>query len=522
MRQVSCHVEYKDLPNDLVEQLCLINVCPDLHAKLVAAAAGRVTNPTDSFGRTAIEVGMLRDAGFRISPACRCFECGELLAWRKGNAKVTSFFRHRAKTRCPGGFMTPWHAAMQTACAAAGFDTEYAVTVQGVRRRLDAYHAGTNICIEFVSSLSQRYAQKHRQLIEFPIQTAWFFNSGAHFATAAHEERVDVWALNQGVIRIQNLFSEDGGAREVVEEIGRKHCYTIHRGLVFGCVGFDLWECLPASHPLQELCVRDYGFNFQLYKFGKFPKLNLATGEPTGKNRVVRSRYTLPSGHVVDPEHLLEELRREVRTGKLKPASPLASTKASKDDTEVADSDCVKLPSDNDVVPCDGDKSRRNHATNNLAMAEVAEQLRLARAEFRGSEFRPWDDDRDTDVVVTATAVSPRREIRSTRVDLPTKQRKSSSLWNVNKELQIASSNSTHSSMCCSKRNVITKRIGSLVWDECVSCGAKSQSRYARKHQVTLGRHAASTSNVASASSPGLVTPRIVSATVPLRRGWAE
>lgn len=372
--------------------------------------------------------------------------------------------------------MTPWHAAMQVACAAAGFDTEYAITLEGTPRKLDAYHAGSNLCLEFVSSLSHRYAEKHRQLIRFPIQTAWVFNSGARFATSAHEERIDVAALASGVIRVQNLFREDGGAREIIEEIGRPHCYTLHRGLVFGCVGYDLWECLPLSNSLQSLCVRDRGFNFQLFAFGKFPKRNISTGETTGEMRVVRSRYPLPSGHFVDPEHLLDDLRREVATGRLQRASALAvTTKPQSTSSDVSDG-CVKLPSDNDVVPCDGDRKNLNASTNNLAIEEVAAQIKSAKATFDGVEFQPWEATRNTDVTIDDPVPVVRRQIRVFREDAAARSTERDSYRNVNKELQSIASSRSGGLACCGKRMVVVRNVGKVHWNECLSCGAISQS----------------------------------------------
>jgi hypothetical protein len=511
----------KTPPLTLAEQLAMIDVSDQLHDELIAAAAGNVTNPTDSFGRTAIEIGRLKQAGFKIVPAMKCTNCGESLTWCRGvPGKVTPYFRHNSKTKCPGGYMSPWHAAMQTACAAKGFDTEHRIVIDGATRRLDAYHAGRRLCLEFVNSLSANYIVKHLQLVSCPIVTAWFFNSGSRFATNAGEERIDMAALSAAIIRIQNLFSEEGGAREIIEQIGRVNCYTIHRGLVFGCVGYDLWQCLPLCNPLQKLCVADRGFNFQLFAAGKMPRRDVKTGKPTGQMRVVRSRYALPSGHAVDPEHLLNELRTEVATGKLLTASALAVRKPQNIQQEGSGDISLKLPSDNDARTCDG-MPRQARSTNNLAIAEVQEQIEKARLSWNGNDFDPWPIERETDVEVveaeqvasaaidvpasTAASVAveqlqtAKREIRSRREDIPTenaakglefwKTRPSAAIRNpktihaINRELLELSrfDSSRKPGECCSSPKVEVRNIAKVFWNECLTCGCRSRSWVMRR-----------------------------------------
>lgn len=506
----------RTLPLTLAEQLALIEVSDELHDSLIAAASGNVTNPTDSFGRTAIEVGRLKQAGFKIAPAMECTNCGEPLTWCRGvPGRVTPYFRHNSKTKCPGGYMTPWHAAMQTACAAHGFDTEHRIILDGVVRRLDAYHAGRRLCLEFVGSLSRDYAIKHLQLVAYPIVTAWFFNSGSRFATNAWDEMVDVAALNAGTIRIQNLFSEEGGAREIIEQIGRANCYTIYRGLVFGCVGYDLWQCLPLCNPLQKLCVSDKGFNFQLFAAGKVPRRDVRTGQPTGQMRIVRSRYPLPSGHAVDPEHLLNELRLELATGKLLKASALRVQKSVPGQQDGRGEISLKLPSHNDVKTCDG-MPREPRATNNLTIPEVQEQIERARLCWGGEDFDPWPTERDTDVQVaeideastaafnvppvaaeaeaTGQSQQGRRVIRSRREDFPSRKpsngavaRQSKllphiannrSLYSINRELveQSKPQSRRKCGECCSAPKVEVRNFSKVCWKQCLTCGCRSDS----------------------------------------------
>ena len=390
-------------PLPLVEQLALIGIDGDTHENLVKAAVGRVRNPTDKHGRTAIEVARLDRAGYAIVPGLICSNCFERLRLNKGvPGEKAAHFCHYGNSSCPGGFITPWHAAMQAACATYGFDTEFAVVVNGTRRRLDAYHAGRNRCLEFVSSLSPEYVRKHKQLVEYPIETSWVFNSGAGFATRKDEETVDVAALKAGIIRISNLFRADGGAREIIEEIGRAHCYTLYRGLMFGCVGYDVWESLPDDNSLQKLCQRDYGFNVQLIIAGKFPKRNLEDGTPTGEMRVVRARYELPSGRV-DQKYVRDDLFEALAKGDLDPATAIVPPEPGgavvEDDLPVSE----KLPSDNDAAECGGE-SRRAKTTSNIPAGEVAEMLAAARASWDGSDFEPWDESRDTNVVIKPVA----------------------------------------------------------------------------------------------------------------------
>lgn len=500
--------ELKPLPDSFPAQLEAVGISEEMHSHLIDACVGKVRNPTDAFGRTAVEIGLLRAAGYRITPRSLCSNCGEALVWSRGiPGKSAAYFRHNANTKCPGGFMTPWHAAMQAACAAHGFDTEYRLTIEGAVRKLDAYHPGSNVCIEFVSSLSDRYAEKHRQLIGFPIETAWFFNSGARFATAAHEERVDVAALRNGVIRIQNLFTEDGGCREIIEEIGRKSCYTLHRGLVFGCVGYDLWQCLDLSNPLQKLCVGDYGFNFQLYAQGKCERRDVATGEKTGTSRVVRARYPLDSGHRVDPEHLLNDLKTEVATGRLLRASALRPSESKENVVGSDGSFSTKLPSDNRISTCDGTKAV-SKATSNLPMAEVAEQINAARGLWDGSDFEPWPTDRVTDIEVeelppgevfavvkqphceasvngssskpacAAATIAPTAPRSAAATNAP---REIASLSKVNRWLAEAAKSPTPESFCCSRPMMFPRAFGCVEWDECANCGATTPSRTSKR-----------------------------------------
>ena len=252
---------------------------------------------------------------------------------------------------------------------------------------------------------------------------------------------------------------------------------------------FRSWECLPLENPLQELCVRDGGFNFQLFKAGKFSKRDLLTGEETGEMRVVRSRYPLPSGHRVDPQHLLADIRAEVATGKLLRASALA-VRERESRSDAADSDLPpKLPSDNHAALCHGLSTRRT-STNNLSLAEVSSQIEAARQTWDGSDFEPWPTNRNTNVEVSdlppaaceqkATvkiSFSAGRKVGSVQ-DVPRRESANAqklSIHQVNQQLQALSSG-LQAGPCCGNPQKEVRNIGRVHWNQCLNCGSRSNS----------------------------------------------
>jgi hypothetical protein len=342
----------------------------------------------DTFGRAAIVVAKLRQNGYRISPPSVCEDCGQSLIVNRGSpGRIAAHFRHPGGKACPGG-MSPWHAAMQRAAVSLGFVAEFLCGAGAARgRRLDAFHAGKGLCLEFVNSNSLEYKRKNTELsVEISNLrgvvrgVAWVFNSGARFATRAHEETVDVAALRKGFLRVGNLFRDDRGVRETIRDLGEANCFTIYRGAMFGCIGCDFWECLPEGHCLQWLCQHERGFNFSLFRQGK-----------DGIGHVVRPRYPLPAGRV-DLAGLAGDIAEEVRTGKLSVASALqygtGTAVAGSNHGEVSE----KMPSDNDAAGCDSSDAAK--ASRNLSAGQVKTLIESARAEYDGCDIPSWNNDR--------------------------------------------------------------------------------------------------------------------------------
>ena len=356
----------------------------DEYKTLVAEQAGLLVK-LDDFKRPAYVAAKLRQLGYRLSPPPVCM-CGQRLTVVRGTpGRIAAHFRHADGKACPGG-MSPWHAGMQRGAVAVGCEVEYLLEHSG--RRLDAFHPGNGLCIEFVNSMSREYQRKHLELAADiaagygPVRgVAWVFNSGARFATRAGEETVDEGAIRRGVVRVGQLFREEKGVRELIKAIGERHCFTIYRGAMFGCIGCDLWECLPESHALQWMCQHEYGLNFHLFAQGK-----------DGVGGVVRTRYPLPSGRV-DIAGLAFDMKRELETGKLAKASALQyGISVTPDAAGERDVVSDKSPGENDPGDCEEQEPR---PSPNLSAAQVREQLEASRGKYDGSEMPQWTNDRE-------------------------------------------------------------------------------------------------------------------------------
>ena len=259
------------LPDTLAEQLAAISVTPEHHDALVEAVTGRLRNPTDHIGRTAHEIALMREAGYAITPTPECVGCGNRLVFISGtddgDRRKTPHLRHPSRSSCPGGFVTPWHVAMQKAAKAAGFTTEHTVSVLGRIRRLDAYSESCRVALEFVHSLSDSYIEKHRDLVASGDSVRWVFNSAASFTTPLRNEFVHLPSLREGRIVLGGLLRPS--AIKLIESLGYRNVFMWYRSVILGCVGVDLWSPVPADHPLALLCRREQGFNDQLFRMGR-------------------------------------------------------------------------------------------------------------------------------------------------------------------------------------------------------------------------------------------------------------
>jgi len=463
------------------------------------AEADKLLVPVDDFGRVPYVAATLKKLGYKLTPPSVCEECQQRLGVNRGRpGKVAAHFQHFGGRRCPGG-MSPWHVAMQTAAVNVGFKHEYQCR-EGMAhgRVLDAFYERTGLCLEFVNSMSQEYQRKHSELLHVAAsggevrRVAWIFNSGARFATWAHDETVDAAKLYAGTISVGNLFRDYRGVRELIKALGERNSFTIYRGLMLQCIGCDLWECLPEEHPLQRICQHKGGFNFSLFRQGA-----------DGIGKRVQSRYPLNDSGRVDVESVRQKLVQELETGVLEKASALRYGAAA--EPSISDEVSEKIPSESSTVHCDG--SVPVAVSGNLTAAQVRHQLEQAASIIGSDEIPDWSNDlkcgqepapwnpkphQRMPITITAADASGAQTatIGFSRVDVsPTATLHSSwlSIHSVNKELDMVARSQPSvglSGPCrAEKHRTVTRRLGMVEWDECVLCSKKSGSRIIRRQQ---------------------------------------
>ena len=361
--------ELKDLPEELEDQLRAAGISDEDHEMFTAAVTGRVRNPVDHMGRTPHEVSRMKAAGFLITPKPKCSLCGERLIHvcecnRQAGSVRTTHFRHTGNSKCPGGYVTPWHLGMQRGAKNLGLATEWGVEVDGAKFRIDAYSQANNVALEFVHSLSAAYVGKHKRLVSCGTPVRWIFNSRASFATNNWEEFVDPVSLANGQVLIGDLVR--AAAADLIDELGWQNCFIYYRNVILSCVGRDLWTPLPATHPIQRLCTSDYGFNHALEAMA-MRNIRTVDGKEVDEPRKVRTRFPIILGRY-DHEYFLEYIRKDVvnekyNTTRSQDLSPAVSP-------EAGDSDAMPKGEVLERTKCD-----TVNRTNLIGGSEAAEIL---------------------------------------------------------------------------------------------------------------------------------------------------
>jgi len=230
-------------------------------AALTDPSLRRFTNPTDHAGRKAYDIDKLRESGTDPGEML-CPECRSPMDVRGGGDRARHFYhtRNNATRNCGGTHETAWHLACKIAAVHGGWSKEHTVDLPQGRRRADAYKEGE--FLEFIHSLSDTYARKHRQLFENGIRCRWIVDSAASFHSPYGSEQFDFAAALEGTMRVRGLLKPKDAFQ--LDAIGHESLYIYYRSAIWKCIGHDEWQLSPQDHELQVLCTMDGGINNEL------------------------------------------------------------------------------------------------------------------------------------------------------------------------------------------------------------------------------------------------------------------
>lgn len=217
----------------------------------------KYANPRDHLGRTATEF----KSGCKKGDECLCPECRHPLVVKAGE-KVSVHFSHakgRANTACKGAFETPWHFAAKIAASnRQGWQREWS----DGEWRYDAYNTETGHVFEAVHSLSSTYIAKQRHIASTGRQSAWLFDSSAHFCQQSAGIRLDIKKAFVGILRVRDILKPK--ACDLIEEIGPDRCFLHYLGLAWKCIGRDEWAACDGGHEISGIVHGNSGLNNML------------------------------------------------------------------------------------------------------------------------------------------------------------------------------------------------------------------------------------------------------------------
>ncbi len=158
----------------------------------------------------------------------RCPDCNSELLARKGEYIIWHWAHYpRTATKYCWTEESQWHLTMKKAYY--GFKNwriEVPVVVRNTKYRIDAVNSGTCQYREFVHTLSNKYAEKHKKLTTLNYNVLWIYD-GSMFAS---RHRRAVW--NGGIKRLlkpkaRDVYSETGGLVHFNGKLWREWKYDV-------------------------------------------------------------------------------------------------------------------------------------------------------------------------------------------------------------------------------------------------------------------------------------------------------
>lgn len=408
------------------------------------------------------------------SSGCARFACpkcrGQLRFYV--NAKGTPFFAHAtARGACPSGFETPSHLCIKRGLHSIGFSCEH--NDDSMPFQFDAYHADSDTAVEVISSGTNRYQKKIRDMKASGRRCWWIADSGSKELGSRDGSEVICMRSFElyGHIIVSGLFKPK--ATPLFAAIGNDALYAFYYGLVWKACGDDRWQLLDEEHPLSKAATADDGMKCLMVRLKVENSFVRAEWDRNGISRktwfdrTFRYRGQFTTTWNGDRDYIIELVQKLIANTKT--MERFVSLRASKTGASAppqpvhrSAEEILKRISDRHAASFE-DARKLRHLANSSSVTEA-----LSKAEVSEAAPKPLVIDPAT--VRDYSAKRPIVSSRWTGTD-PRSSPDRTSVHEANRKLQQASASKDPVVCDCGCERLVLRAEGKVRWRSCARCG---------------------------------------------------